>query len=312
MNEAEVTLTLVADPRDFQILDIFMSRARIRPSVIRSLAIPQQIDFNKGIVISGRAPIWLYAHLLRLCQNAPWVATFSPMDGAIVVASNSANGPQVGEVIRTETILPYLPKHPEEPKQEGPKPGINSKAIAFLGPPRSGKSVLMNAVRIRLGNVLSPEIFQRQFYVLRACPDGEGDWFSEIPKEQALTLRYKNRFDDTFVSQICQALEQLLMQKQLLLVDCGGKIDKKNERILNLCTHAIIVSRDPEQIPVWRGAAELCELEILAEIESVSKQCAEVISDSPILRMRLGELKRGNERNIKLPEELLNVLQFNA
>jgi len=309
MNKHDVTLTLIPTCEDFQILDIFMGSGRIRPDVIRSLHLPEDIDFTKGIIINGRAPIWLYAYLLRLCQDASWVATFNPMDGAVVVASRSANGPQVGDVIPTEKVLPYLPEHPEAPKREEPKPGIHSKAIAFLGPPHSGKSVLMNAMRIRMQNELPAEKFQRDFYVLRACPDGEGDWFSEIPPDVALTLRYKNRFDDEFVDRICNALEQLRQQKRLLLVDCGGKIDKKNQRILNLCTHAIIVSRDPEQIPIWRGAALSSELEILAEIESTSHRCAEVISTSP-LRIRLGKLERGSERDIGLPAELLALLQF--
>ncbi len=215
----------------------------------------------------------------------------------------------MGNVIPTEKVLPYLPKRPEVPKQEESKPEILSKAIAFLGPPRSGKSVLMNSIRIKLQNELAAEKFQRDFYVLRACPDGEGDWFSEIPKDVALTLRYKNRFDDEFAGRICEALQQLRQQKRLLLVDCGGRIDKKNQRVLNLCTHAIIVSRDPEQIPLWRGAALLSELEILAEIESAPEPCAEVISTSP-LHIQLGKLERGEERELKIPTELINYLKF--
>jgi len=154
---------------------------------------------------------------------------------------------------------------------------------------------------------LPPECFHRDFFVLRACPDGEGDWFSEIPANVALTLRYKGPFDDQFVDQVCAELEQLRQQKRLLFVDCGGKIDKKNQRILNLCTHALIVSCAPELIPEWRGAACSSELEILAEVESVPTACAEVQATSP-LRIRLGKLKRGTERDLQIPVELIKAV----
>lgn len=301
----DVTIRLIPTGEDFQILDIFMSSGRIGPDTIGSLQLPPNIGCAKGVVISGRAPIWLYARLVHLYRDAPWVATFSPTDGAIVVVSNSAKR-RAGEVIPPERVLPYLPKPPESPKQEGAKPEVQSAAVAFLGPPHSGKSVLMNAIRVRMQEELPPENFQRDFYVLRACPDGEGDWFSEIPTEVALTLRYKNRFDDEFVNRICEALERLRQQKRLLLVDCGGKIDRKNQRILNLCTHTIIVSRDPEQIPLWRGAAQSSELQILAETESVTEACAQILSSSP-LHIRLGRLERGER--LALPDELCACLK---
>jgi CRISPR-associated protein Csx3 len=188
-----------------------------------------------------------------------------------------------------------------------PQPSIRSKVIAFLGPPHSGKSVLLNAIRIQIQNQLPADWVNHNFFVLRACPDGEGDWFSEGHLDVVRTLRYKNQFDDQFVEQICEELEQLRQQKRLLLVDCGGKLDKKNQRILSLCTHALIVSWDPEQIPEWRGAARLSELEILAEVESVLSDCAEVQSESP-LRIRLGQLKRGNESRLQIPEALIRAV----
>ncbi len=320
----DVIVRLIS-PKDenFQILDIFLAIGRIRPNVISSLQpnvisslnLLQGIDPNKGVIINGRAPIWLYARLVQLCQSAIWIAIYDPKDGAIIVASRSATELQVGNVIPVEKVYPYLPKYSGVPKQkeskDESKPESTSKAIAFLGPPHSGKSVLVNAIRLKLQNELSAEKFQRDFYILRACPDGEGDWFSEIPKNVAKELRYKNRFDDEFVNRICEELEKLRQQKQLLLVDCGGKLDRKNQRILTLCTHTIIVSRDPEQIPLWQGAALLSELKILAEIESVSEIRAEVISTSP-LRIRLGKLERGEEQKIAemIPPELINLLKF--
>ena len=302
-----VERNLIKTDKDFQILDIVMRAGRIQPDVLGPLALPEEIDFTKGVVINGRAPIWLYAHLVLLCQEALYVATFDPRMGAVVVASKAEVGRRVGDVIPGEEILPHLPQHPAVPKQEGPQPSIRSKVIAFLGPPHSGKSVLLNAIRIKMQEELPPECFHRDFFVLRACPDGEGDWFSEIPADVALTLRYKGPFDDQFVDQVCAELEQLRQQKRLLFVDCGGKIDKKNQRILNLCTHALIVSCARELIPEWRGAARSSELEVLAEVESVPTACAEVQATSP-LRIRLGKLERGAERGLQIPVELIKAV----
>lgn len=308
MNELDVTISVIPTDNDFQIIDIYMCRGRILPRVIRSLRPPTDIDANKGIVINGRAPIWLYAYLAAFYQHAPWVATFSPTDGATIVVSRKDSERQVGDVIPTQVVLPHIPRHPEGPTRSSPKTENHSKVVALLGPPHSGKSVLLNAIRLKMQKELSPICFQQSFYVLRACPDGEGDWFSEIPEEIALTLRYKNRFDEEFVNRICGALQELRPQKKLLLVDCGGKLDRKNQRILNLCTHAIIVSRDPEQILLWRGAALLSELAIVAEVESTLNACTKVMCSSP-LRIRLGKLERGNERTLELPRELLDLLR---
>jgi|GEM_PF-296142 len=303
-----IDLDLISTNDDFQILDIRMLAARIQLDVVGQLALPESVDFAKGIVINGKAPIWLYARLVTLCQEAPYVATFDPRHGAIVVASRADAARRVGDIIPGEEILALLPKPSDAPKGEELKPSIPSKVIAFLGPPHSGKSVLLNALRLRMQEELPPECFQRDFFIVRACPDGEGDWFSEIPKDIALTLRYKSPFDEEFVDRVCAELEPLRQQKRLLLVDCGGKIDKKNQRILNLCTHALIVSRDPEQIPEWRGAARASELEILAEVESVPTPCAEVLRTSP-LAIRLGKLARGAERDLQIPTELIEAVK---
>jgi len=162
----------------------------------------------------------------------------------------------------------------------------------------------MNAIRLHVQKTLPPEQFQRTFYVLRACPDGEGDWLTAIDPSIGLTLRYKSPFDDAFLDEICKALENLRYQKRLVLVDCGGKIDKKNQRILNLCTHAIIVSRISEEIPIWCGAALASELDILARVESVRSEMCTIISARP-LYLKLGKLERGQEQSLPLPQELL-------
>lgn len=78
MNKLDVTVTLIPTCEDFQILDIFMGSGRIRPAAISSLNLPQGIYPDKGIIVNGRAPIWLYARLVQLCQSATWISLQVP------------------------------------------------------------------------------------------------------------------------------------------------------------------------------------------------------------------------------------------
>lgn len=45
---------------------------------------------SKGIIISGRGPIWLYATLVHYLHPFLWIATYDPrLDGGVVVATHT-------------------------------------------------------------------------------------------------------------------------------------------------------------------------------------------------------------------------------
>lgn len=96
-------------------------------------------------------------------------------------------------------------------------------AVLVGGPPHSGKSVLTYS--------LTQALRQRQVshYVLRACPDGEGDWSMESPPDTVRLLRNKGLFTDQWVDQICRDLQQRHLP---LLVDVGGRPTANQQRIL--------------------------------------------------------------------------------
>jgi CRISPR-associated protein Csx3 len=83
----------------------------IEPSALSELTLPPLVG-SQGIVLEGRAPIWLYGCLIHACHASVWVACFDPRlgddhpqsGGAVVVASHS---PQVsvGQVLTV-----YLPE----------------------------------------------------------------------------------------------------------------------------------------------------------------------------------------------------------
>lgn len=306
---AKCLLTVTASTPQFQIIDFYIDENGILdPRDLSSVSLPSQIDFTKGIIFSGKGPVWLFAHLVHQAHIAAWVATFDPRVGAVVVQTHQP-AMNVGDIIPVDEILPLL--QPRQPLQRtaSAKEVHAQKIVAFLGPPHSGKTVLLQHLRYRLRSLLDAQQFQNDFFVLRACPDGEGDWFSDITADNGKLLRYKNVFDDAFVETVCNHLQTVAKTKQLVFVDCGGKIDKKNQRILNYCTHAILVSHSPELLLEWRGAVQASEVEILAEVESALQNTYEIISQQP-LRLKIGVLSR-EAQIVHAYDELITALRKN-
>lgn len=81
-------------------------------------------------------------------------------------------------------------------------------AVMIGGPPHSGKSVLVYALSQA----------QVAHYVLRACPDGEGDWSQETSQDQVRLLRQKGQFSDEFVERVRRDIERRHLPS---LVDVG-------------------------------------------------------------------------------------------
>ena len=57
------------------------------------------VDGTKGVIISGRGPVWLFGALLHHLHVTRWSATFDPRQGAVVVASHHPKAPNVGQVL---------------------------------------------------------------------------------------------------------------------------------------------------------------------------------------------------------------------
>jgi CRISPR-associated protein Csx3 len=298
---SNVFLTLIPTSKDFQLLDVLIGGNGVADHRDLSLLhFPEEPDLQKGIILAGRGPIWLYTYLTHLCGRAAWVAVMDPRHGAIVIKGDGAR--PAGSTIPFEDFKEYLPANPHETR--GPKDASRAGAsiIGFVGPPHSGKSVLLRAVYSALQAALPIEKFQRDVFLVRACPDNEGNWFGEIPSQLAETLRHKGYWNDEFAAQASKFVEAIAKTKRLVLVDFGGKIDRYTQQILNRCSHGVIVSRDPSVISEWRGALKASEVLELAEVESVLRDACDMLSQQP-LRLRLGPLERQRE-DISLPSEL--------
>lgn len=60
---------------------------------------PPAVDGRKGVVISGRGPVWLYGVLVHHYHPTAWVATHDPRLGGAVVVQTHCPGIAVGQVI---------------------------------------------------------------------------------------------------------------------------------------------------------------------------------------------------------------------
>lgn len=72
------------------------------PAALKTLSPPDPVTQNfahKGVILSGRGPVWLYGFLVHFYHPTKWVATYDPrLKGAVVVESHTSEI-SVGDVI---------------------------------------------------------------------------------------------------------------------------------------------------------------------------------------------------------------------
>ncbi|MCL6434020.1 MAG: CRISPR-associated protein Csx3 [Leptolyngbyaceae cyanobacterium HOT.MB2.61] len=213
----------------------------IKPAELETLQLPSQLDLSQGIILYGNAPIWLYAHLVNQCRQVPWVASYDIRQNTAIVVKSSTPLPAVGDKI---------------PMPQRPQPGI---AIAIGGPPDSGKSILSNALRFTL-----PRHYPNlNLFLHRANWDGEGNWSyetSDRQKVQTLIERgeYKihklpnaNALINSYFDYHAKAIENIRKVVDLAIVDLGGQPEAQKLPVIQQCTHYLIISSQPAQIPKW-------------------------------------------------------------
>jgi len=64
---------------------------------------PPKVDGTKGVIISGRGPIWLYGYLCHTYHPTAWVGFFDPRLGGAVVVQSHRQNIQVGQVLPVST-----------------------------------------------------------------------------------------------------------------------------------------------------------------------------------------------------------------
>ncbi|QLE58534.1 CRISPR-associated protein Csx3 [Nostoc sp. TCL26-01] len=276
----------------YQVLSIELTTSDrvIEPQDLKNLELPSGIDTTGGVVISGRAPMWVYSYLTHVLHPTAWIACYDPRLGAVVSATNSRQV-YIGQVI---------PISPENGRQNHglvqPKTSEVGlcPALMIVGPPDSGKSVLSHALFQALLSE-HPDI-----YLQRAHWDGEGNYVLELDREttdeeiEAFKLRNKGKLTERFFPYHAQSILQLRRQKSLVIVDVGGMVQPEKLPILEACTHYLIISSKPEAIGVWH---EFCRdrgnLIPVAVIHSSLAQIEQVHQSEPYLEITSGPWVRG-------------------
>jgi CRISPR-associated protein Csx3 len=173
-------------------------------------------------------------------------------------------------------------------------------AVMIGGPPHSGKSVLVYSLTQMLRKR------KVEHYVLRACPDGEGDFSQEADQTTVRKLRHKGRFTPAYIERICQALDGRLLP---LLVDVGGKPRPHQEVIFQRCTHAILLASTPEGLAEWRERAQRHGMSVIAELRSDLTGADAITGTSPLLTGTIAGLVRGERIEGPVVAALCDALQ---
>ena len=83
---------------DFALIEIEIEGGVCEPSDLTKLEFPQY-NHTKGIILSGRAPVWLFATLVHEFHPTLWVATFDPRLGGGVIVQSHSKKYKIGDII---------------------------------------------------------------------------------------------------------------------------------------------------------------------------------------------------------------------
>lgn len=170
--------------------------------------------------------------------------------------------------------------------------------VALCGPPHSGKSCLREGLKQALMVLHRAE--QAPYpYVLTACPDGEGSWYSEtVQCDPALARQLKEAYKANFTCKFAQEKARQVQNLTLPLnvIDIGGRIDDKNRSIAQHATHAVILTGNMSCIPEWWVFCQELKLQVIAKLHSnYHGTCDRIDSEVPILTGSIHYLERGQD-----------------
>jgi CRISPR-associated protein Csx3 len=260
-------------------IDLTSPDRLIEPHDLVNLTLPAGIDTTGGVVINGRAPIWLYAHLVHELHPTAWVACYDPRLGGGVVVATHSRQTTVGQVV---------------PMPQTPLPPRLGAALLIVGPPDSGKSVLSHA----LFQALLPRY--PNVFLQRANWDGEGNWLLELPQEstadqqETFKRAFKGGPSERFFPWQAQDILALRRQKPLVLVDVGGKVQDTKLPLLDACSHYLVISSNPDAIEPWHEfCCDRANLKPVAVLHSTLERSLQVHRRQPFLEMTCGPWLRG-------------------
>lgn len=90
----------VIEKENYTIIN-FELKGNITPKILQELK-PPKVDGTKGVVLSGRGPIWLYCYFVHHYHPTKFIATYDPRAGGAIVVESHTQGMEVGEIIEVD------------------------------------------------------------------------------------------------------------------------------------------------------------------------------------------------------------------
>lgn len=162
-------------------------------------------------------------------------------------------------------------------------------AVLLGGPPHAGKSVLL----YNLTHALQER--RVRHHAIRACPDGEGNWFQEGDAKTVSDIRSAGKWSPEFVQRITFNLEHRCLP---FLVDMGGHPKAGELPLFRQCTHAVLLLRadEPDSTRRWQHMIEEANLlPPLAQLTSQLQGTSTIIASSTLLKGTITGLERQSQ-----------------
>ena len=91
----------ISEKENFTIVEFIIPNGIIEPNELNELKIPQ-VNPKKGVILSGRGPVWLHSYLAHEYHPCKWVAHFDPRLGGGIVAQSHVKEVKEGDIIPIE------------------------------------------------------------------------------------------------------------------------------------------------------------------------------------------------------------------
>ena len=157
-------------------------------------------------------------------------------------------------------------------------------AVLIGGPPHAGKSAMAYSLAQAL------KLRKRALYLLRAAPDGEGDWAQQADPEIVQDIRFKGRWTPHWVD---VTVRDLANRPLPMLVDVGGRPTPAQEAIFDQCTGAILLTRTDDERAEWLARIEAHGLRLIADLHSDLNGADYLEAVAPVIRGTQAGPKRG-------------------